>query len=247
MSLTSIATAATAIASPSIASALPSAEAGTKPAVQNLPAEDPRIIELGEKIDPLLRSYQYWAAREVEAYATYLRLRPPIPEELLTAHKQYSFISDCRAEESDCRGFKECETYIGDDGREYANRPRHILKSKPLRIFIIERDLGRSTKWERDIRRLARLAASYERAVQEALVESDYDNIENKQRSASYELEQLVYDLRELEPNTISGALIFARALTAFQEAESCAGKIIGGSAQLLGSKLAAAVLRVSG
>lgn len=61
---------------------------------------------------------------------------------------------------------------------------------------------------------------------------------------AAHDLEQLAYDLRNLEPKTIAGVLIFARALSAFEEAERCADRIIGGSAQILGPKLAVAVLR---
>jgi hypothetical protein len=84
---------------------------------------------------------------------------------------------------------------------------------------------------------------TYERATQSAWEDAGVPSIENERRWAAHDLEHLAYDLSRLEPKTIAGVLIFARALRAFEEAECCAGKMIGGSAQILGPKLGAAIL----
>jgi hypothetical protein len=248
MTIASVTAVSAAVVSPSIAANIPSSanigEYAESPVGEGQ-AEDPRILELGAKIDPLLQAYKSWTAREPEAYAIFQRLCPPVPDDLVTAHEKYPSLRDCRVEEQDCRGFPEPTTYIGSDGKRYATPPRRILDSKLLRIRIIKFDVGRTSKIGRETRRLARLAMSYERAKQDAISESDYANIENERRWAAGNLLNLAYDLRKLEPKTPLEIAIYARALVAFEEAESCAGRITGGSAQLLGSKIAAAILQL--
>lgn len=243
MTIASVATASAVVASPSIAAKIPSLP--ITETVRNILEEDPRIVELGEKIASLLQAYRTLTAQETEAYATFERVRPALPDDLIATVDKYPALRDCFVEEFYGRGFVEPATAIGGDGKTYAKPPRRVLDSKRLRIHIIEYDIGRTTKRDREIRRLARLAMNYERATQDAW--EGVHNIENERRWAAHDLEHLAYGLRKLEPKTIAGVLIFAQALSAFEEAERCAGKIIGGSAQILGPKLAAAILRLGG
>lgn len=157
--------------------ALPTAET-----VRNIPAEGPRILELGEKIDPLLQAYRALTTQETEAYATFERTRPPPPDDLIETSAKYPGLRDCFVEEFNGCDFVEPATMIGADGKTYAKPPRRVLDSKRLRIHIIEYDIGRTTKRGREIRRLARLAMTYERARRDAWDKVSVHNIENERR-----------------------------------------------------------------
>jgi hypothetical protein len=66
-----------------------------------------------------------------------------------------------------------------------------------------------------------------------------------RQFEAAYEIEKLAFEAFEIEPRTMAGALIQARALNACAETEFliyCRGR----SAQLFGITLAQSVARVS-
>jgi hypothetical protein len=54
------------------------------------------------------------------------------------------------------------------------------------------------------------------------------------------------YEACDIEPQTIAGVLIQARALTAYAEAEIEAGHYRGGSGQLVGLALAQSLTRLS-
>jgi hypothetical protein len=67
-----------------------------------------------------------------------------------------------------------------------------------------------------------------------------------RQWEAAYEIEKLAYEASELEPQTMAGALIQARALTAYAEAEIEVGHDRGRAGQLVGLALAQSLTRLS-
>jgi len=215
---------ALALASPSIAG-------------PTIDSEDPRAVELGKRIELLLQDYNEIFKRQAEAYATFLRIRPTLPEQLVVSRENHLFIRSCAVDESDL---------ISSSA---VNNPRRILDSKLLRDqnHRIELRIKMSSKLRREVRRLTRLATQYEKTLQAALAESRYPVIEQEMRRVALDLEQVAYALRDVHIHTMEGVLILARTLSTFEKAEVSAGKLIGGSAQILGSKLAEAFLRISG
>jgi hypothetical protein len=66
------------------------------------------------------------------------------------------------------------------------------------------------------------------------------------QWGAAYEIEKLAYEACDIEPQTMAGALVQARALTAYAEAESEVGHYRGRAGQLVGLALARSLKRLS-
>lgn len=67
-----------------------------------------------------------------------------------------------------------------------------------------------------------------------------------RQWEAAYEIEKLAYEACEIEPQTLAGVIIQARALTAYTEVEIEVGHYRGRSGQLVGLALAQSLTRLS-
>ena len=105
--------------------AAPSALAA--PAVQ----EDPAIIALGERIDPLPVAYRIAAQERVNARATAEANCSAVPDDLVCNEVYWA---GCTDSERDVEGREILPPVIGDD--KYARRPRRILHSESTKAAI---------------------------------------------------------------------------------------------------------------
>jgi hypothetical protein len=104
----------------------------------------------------------------------------------------------------------------------------------------------RRTTFGKKVVRLIELAEKYEAERAAAIEQSGLREAMARHWEAAYEIEKLAYETVEIEPQTMAGALIQARALTAYAEAEIEVGHYRGRSGQLVGLALAQSIARLS-
>jgi hypothetical protein len=229
------------------AAALPAtAVAAAAPALLTVtPAEDVRLLALGERIDPLLEAYRAAIARKAIARALAEGLCPPVPDELVCKRGPY----DWAEVEQDVEGKEIHPTnYISEDGKTYGRMPRYILKAEELQGAI---DCGnlyapKRTKFGKKIHAQIKTAKEYEANREAAIERSGILQAASELRHAAYDIEHLAYRVREIEPLTMVGVTIVGRTLDAYGEAEHDLDHYKGRCGQLLGRHLAAAVLRLA-
>jgi hypothetical protein len=219
----------------------------TRPApAAALVQEDPAIIALGERIEPLLVAYRNAADDRIKARANAEASCPAVPEELVCNGAHWR---GCTETECDVEG-KEIRTLLvdGEDGKKYAQLPREILNSEKTKAAIAGGNLycDRRTKFGKEVIRLIDTAEKYETERAAAIDESGLPDAMRRQWEAAYEIEKLAYEACEIEPWTMAGALIQARALTSYAEAEIEVGHYRGRAGQLVGLALAQSLTRLS-
>ena len=204
--------------------------------------EDPAIIALGERIEPLLVAYRSAAADRLKARAAAEAYCPAVPEELVCNEVHWA---GCTDSERDVEG-KEIvpPAVIG----EYQPRPRRILHSESTKAAIARGNLicDRRTRFGKQIVTLIDTAEKYEAERAAAIDQSGLPDAMQRHWEAAYEIERLAYETSEIEPQTIAGALIQARVLTAYAEVEIVIGHYRGRSGQLVGLALAQSLTRLS-
>jgi hypothetical protein len=130
----------------------------------------------------------------------------------------------------------------------YARRARRILNSEDTKGAIARGNLicDRRTKFGKEVARLINTAEKYEAEREAAIEKSGLRDAMYCQWEAAYEIENLAYEASEIEPQTMTGALIQARVLTAYAEVEIVIGHYRGRSGQLVGLALAQSLTRLS-
>ena len=93
---------------------------------------------------------------------------------------------------------------------------------------------------------LIEAAEKYETERAAAIEQSDSPDAMQRHWEAACEIEKLAYEACDIEPQTMAGALIQARALTAYAEAEIEVGHYRGRAGQLAGLALAQSLTRLS-
>jgi hypothetical protein len=136
---------------------------------------------------------------------------------------------------------------FSDDGKHSRRVPREILNSVATKAAIARGTLtcNRRTKFGREVVRLIETAEKYEAERATAIERSGLDDAIRSQFEAAYEIEKLAYEAFEIEPQTIAGALIQARALNACVETELLI-YYRNRSAHLFGGALAQSITRLS-
>jgi hypothetical protein len=212
----------------------------------DLPQEYPAILALGDRIEPLLAAYRNAAEERIKARATAETNCPAVPEELVC---NGPFWAGCTESERDVEG-KEIRTLLlqSEDGKKYAQLPRNILNSEETKAAIARGNLhcDRRTTFGKKVVRLIETAEKYEAERGAAIERSGLPDAKARQLEAAWEIEKLAYEACDIEPLTMAGALIQARALTAYAEAEIEVGHYRGRAGQLVGLALAQSIARLS-
>lgn len=167
--------------------------------------EPAELLALGEQLQERLATYRETAACKVAAREHYERIKPALPAELIVP------------EDTDRMG--ELSVVEWDPMRRHAAEPyRRIYDRRRLQIHIIARDVSKTTKRGRQLRRLARLAKEREAGMDAAIRLSGYHEAEEEARIAAEAICALAVPLLQHTPVTMVGLAIFAQALLAAQE-----------------------------
>jgi hypothetical protein len=234
-----------------VAASLPPAIAAASVLPHSGPAlsEDANLLALGEQIAPLLNAYRAAAERKREARAMAEALCPPLPDELVRSPKG-EWASWCAEREVDIEGKNIWPpNYVGADGKTYARMHREILKADLIKKALASGKIyaSRRSKRGKEIWRLIGISEKYEAERAAAIECSGVLEAANELCNSAVDIEMLAYEVRELEPVTMVGVMIQARALAAHAEAELDAHGFVGRSGTVLGRELAASVLRIAG
>jgi hypothetical protein len=113
------------------AAAVPAAVLTTVPAL-NANTEDPRLLALGEQIDPLLTAYRRASARYAEARTEAERNCSPVPEEIVMRGPEWR---GCTEREVDVEG-KDVwpDPYVDAIGKTIAMPPRNLFNSHQAKL-----------------------------------------------------------------------------------------------------------------
>jgi DNA-directed RNA polymerase subunit F len=199
-----------------------------------------RLVELGREIEELERAFIQAEQNRNAALAKYRELCPTTPEELILTtarRREFRFFDHCATAEVDITGKKI-------DGPK--NEPcRDVFMSHLLQAEVVGKQISRNTKDGKRLRHLARIAKSYEKAKAHAEKASGYEEADSAFNRAAWAVEEVAYEISDLEPRTHDEIVIYARALKAFARAE-LADHYNGRAGQLLGDKLAVGILRLA-
>jgi hypothetical protein len=218
----------------------------TRPApAAALVQEDPAIIALGQRIEPLLVAYRNAAEERLQARTAAEASCPAVPEELVI---QGTFLAGCTVSECDVEGGEILHDVFSMDGTKYRRVPRQILNSEETKAAIARGTLhcDRRSQFGKKLVRLIETAEKYETERESAIERSGLDDARERQYLAGIEVQTLAFGAFEIEPRTMAGVLVQARALNACAETEVDLGYYRGRSAQLLGVALAQSIARLS-
>jgi hypothetical protein len=210
----------------------------------DLPQEDPAIIALGERIEPLLAAYRNAAEERIKARATAEANCPAVPEEIVSKGIEWA---GCTESERDVEGKEILILHHLMNGESYM-APRRILDSKQTKAAIERGNLyfNRRTKFGKQLANLIETAERYETERAAAIERSGLDDAIERQYLAAIEVQTVAFGAFEIEPLTMAGLLVQARAFNACAETEVELGYSRGRSAQLFGNALAQSITRLS-
>jgi len=168
--------------------------------------EDPALVDAGQRPDALHAEWQTANTLRAEARAIAEKLCQPIPEEIVC---EGSFWAGCTETETDIEGNK-------------VRQAREILDSantlRQIEIGGLHCD-GRTT-FGKKLKRMIETAKSYEAAREAAIEKSGFFDHRERAVMAGIELGNLAHEVAEIEPRTMAGVAVQARALCAYAEAE---------------------------
>jgi hypothetical protein len=181
----------------------------------------PELLAIGEKLDELRHALTAASARKVEAVAEYGRYRPALPVKLIAephaSHPDYKLSVD----ELDCTG----RSVLRADSRG-TNR---TFSSRHLQARIILHDVTRGSKEGRRLRRLARIAETFETGIAAALHKSKVSEVHSEVCNLAVEINSARWPLHEMALVAMAGALAFARA---YQMSKRASGECGGYDAE---------------
>ena len=154
----------------------------------------------------------------------------------------------CTTGECDVEGKEILHDVFTVDGTKCARLPRRILNSEETKAAIARGTLycDRRTTFGKKLVRLIDAAEKYEAERGAAIEQSGLPDAKASQWEAAYEIEKMAYEACDIEPQTMAGALVQARVLTAYAEVEIVVGHYRGRSGQLVGLALAHSLTRLS-
>jgi|SRR5712664_1618080 len=215
--------------------------AGRPAAAEPLISESPKLIALGEEIAPRLEKYRAAVQRRLVARATPW---PTVPSEIvLTTRKGRDLYDGCYAPETDIEGKEVCPEPKND---RHSLPPRRLLKAGPLKEFVIKYNVRPRTKWGRELKKIIAVAEKYEEACETAIRASGINDAGRAVRNSAYDLQTLAWELKQVQPRTMAGALIYARAILAYDEAAADAYLGAGYASKILGQQMADAIVRLA-
>src|ERR1700722_14080099 len=184
----------------------------TRPApAAALVQEDPEIVALGGRIEPLMAAYRNAAEDRLKARADAEASCPVVPEELVSKGMEWAGCTE-----------SECDV----EGREISRPPRQILHSEQTKAAIARGNLhcDRRTTFGKKVVRLIETAEKYEAEREAAIGQSGLQDAMARHWETAWEIEKLAYEACDIEPQTMAGARIQARVLTAYAEVEVVVG-----------------------
>ena len=198
-------------------------------------SESPELLALGKRLDDLMASHGAAVAREAGAAEDLARHMPPLPPELIaspTEPHQWT--------ESVLRA-NSCGAVMRDDGS-----PLRVYTAGLLQVWIDkDPDISRHTVRSRRVRKLIRIAKSYEADVAEAERLSEI----SERRDAVFEVRSAMQaaldEVIAIEPQTMVGVGIYARAALAADAVLRAPWPREASYGEELGTGLAAALLRL--
>jgi hypothetical protein len=228
------------------ATAIVAAAAWASEALASAPLENPKLIELSEQIEPLRSSYRAASERKQIARAMAEQLCPRVPEDLVCKNEDQITFAGCAEDERDVEGNRIYRRFAGKDGSILSGPPRQILKAERIRERIAGNDLPISprTKLGTRVRAILQLSDKHEAERQAVIDHSEIVKATHEARLAACDIETLAWRIREIEPLTMAGTVVLARALAAFGECESDVYCFEGKSGMVLGRELAQSLLR---
>jgi hypothetical protein len=183
-------------------------------------------------------------ARLAEARATAAELWPEVPAEILSPSKRNDrdFPDDRYDREVDLEGREAWP--------EKERFPRQLLQSEPLKQYLdeVRAEPGfYEDGFAEEVTERLQEVQRYEAACAHALEASDIIAVKERATDHAHELYCLLFQIRKHVPRSLTGVLIVARALMAFEEAQKDShqpGERASG--HILGRELADAVLRLA-
>jgi hypothetical protein len=150
--------------------------------------------------------------------------------------------------EVDVEGKEILHNVFSMDGKKCARLPRQILNSEETKAAIARGTLicNRRTKFGRNLVKLIETAEKYETERESAIERSGLDDARERQYLAGIEVQTVAFGAFEIEPLTMSGVLVQARALNACADTEVELGYSRGRAGQLVGLALAQSITRLS-
>lgn len=209
--------------------------------------EDPAVVALGERINPLLTAYRHALAARQSAHAAAEANCPNVPDEILCKGSEWLGVTE---REMDVMG-KDVwpANYVDADGKTYAKPPRLLFNSRRAKDAIERGNLycNRRTKFGKRLAKLIDTAERYETEREAAIERSGLAAAQDQLHWAARDIEVMAYEAAKTAPKTMAGVAIQARVLSAYAEVEIEIEHYRGRSGQLLGLALAESVSRVAG
>jgi hypothetical protein len=226
---TFLARAARALAGGAAASLAPAAP------VQAAPAENPELLALGEQLRQTLTDFHAATARKAEARDKAERLCPPVPNDIVVDEPSRL-----------CASYTEFETDVEGNERE---QERRIIVSAQARQAVRNGyfSASRRTKAGREFWHKVAVAEQYEAQRAAAIEEAGLNAAMEAEHWAAVAVERIARKIGDIEPRTMAGVVILARALIAFDQVAEISNGNPQRATLLLGNTLAEAVERVGG
>jgi hypothetical protein len=193
-------------------------------------AERPELIDAGHRLDALQTEWKAAQGLRLEARAVAESLIPQVPEELL--QDSYSW-----------RNWTERQRDV--EGVPLNDRPR-IVDSHQLERALKDGSIVAPPRTEarKLVRALIKTAKKYETETEAAIEQSGLNEHLSRVTVASIGLQDLAWEISEVEPLTMLGASIQARVFCAYADAEDRHGK--HHAAIVLGLPLARSIARLT-
>jgi hypothetical protein len=242
--------AGTAVALPKIVgTAVPASAPGLLTVPVLTAQEGSELLALGAEVDAKLEAYRAAADALAAARATAKELWPPVPVELIVPFERVAsdFYVGCYERETDFEGNEVWPEPYRQDGEWFGLPPSQVLQSHSLEDFLADVRSDPDCYEDRVTAALeTRIDAAkrYEAARAGAIETSGI--VEAKQGAEALALHSLLFEVRKHAPRSITGVLIMASAVMAFEEAqkESQSGGERAGRL-ILGRELADAIVRI--
>jgi hypothetical protein len=222
-----------AAAIPAVAAAPAAAAVAPAPKVD----EVPELLALDDQLAEAVKLYGYIRERKAMAAMDFALIRAPeVPDELWAVPSP-RWPTHHLASVTRVNVDRLTEEVIDD---------RRIYDAKALKIHILAQDVPTTTREGKRLRRLARLATTYERKVEAAVKASRYPDLAEEHQARLYDVQKILRAILHAPPPLTSiGFKVVARALLAVAAINEAEGRdhLTVGLGNALGVHLARAML----
>lgn len=203
------------------------------PTIAAAASENPRLLELAAEVDAKVAAYRAAVEAKAQARARAEQLCPSVPDELVVKH---------------AHGLWPVADYEMDiEGKTITPTSRDFWRRRIVRADLVAAALAQSvdvrTTIARALRRIKPIADRYWSARQAGIDAAGLRGADDELRGSVWNLNQATCELRNVEPRGWQGALIYARAIVAIDEAAKLGPPGYGPSSGWLSDPLARAVL----